>query len=361
MYRVFTNPVLANTGKSDHPNFITVRRLIKSEVNKMLTYYRNSSMTVSSNHLVKQILEQLNVSMKRDLESYVGACHDEVSRLARLFGLVHYEIRNPEPKDGIFYAKGIPEFIIADETTFNPIEAYRNWDKLSPIKIRYHPFSDLNYPLLNGHYKNPVREKGYVIISINIPLLALQYRAWLKEKSKTGDNFDRMGSFILRYPIANMVYRHTEIAIINRTIKTYTSEPVAKFYRLHPYNVVDHSKLVDEVLLKRAEIIKTRQINFDELFNLFNTIYGYSWRQIAKPPKMVHTRNTKWVLDLQVLHLLEFWLRAKRSGNVLTDRSITNKITRHIRNMENDAVYYKTNSIDMIETFKKLRKELESG
>lgn len=361
MYRLFTKPVVGNTGKIDHPSFATVQRNIREEIDKMIIYYRNSAMTVSTSHLCCQILQQLNVSMKRDLDSFMDGCYEEIERLANVFNLIHHDVLNPEPRDGLFYSKGITEFIVADESYFDHNLAYEKWDKLTPIKIHHHPFSDINYPMLIGNYKNPIRERGYAVISINIPMLALQYRAWLKNKSKIGDNYDKMESFILRYPIGNCVYRHTELAIMNRLMKKFHNEPVAKFYRLHPYNVADHTKIVDDLLNKRIDILKTRRVSFDELFSMFNTIYGKDWRHLADIPHVLHVRNTKWVLDLQVLKLITFWLQLNKAGNVLENRQIVNTLLRHLQSLENDAVYYKNVSLDLKNTFLILRRELEGN
>lgn len=361
MYRLFTKPLAGNIGKIDHPSFITLKRNIKTEVNKMVVYYRNSTMTVSTAHLCSLLLKELNVSMKRDLDSFVDGCYDEIERLAKLFNLIHHEVLNPEPRDGLFYTRGIAEYVVADDAYFDHNVAIEKWDKLTPIKVHYHPFSDVNFPLLSGAYKNPIREKGFAVISINIPMLAVQYRGWLNNKDKTGDTFDRLESFILRYPIVNCVYKHTEIALMNRLIKMYNNEPVAKFYRLHPYNVVDLTKMADEITKERIVILRKRKITFDELFSMFYTVYGKDWRHLARVPRVLYVRNTKWVMDLQVLHLLTFWLQLNKAGNIIVNNQIINMLTRHLRNLENDAIYYKSSNIDLKNLFVIFRRELEGN
>lgn len=361
MYRLFTKPMSTNTSKIDHPLFLEIRKNIRAEVDKTVIYYRNSNITVSITHLCCQILKLLNVSMKRDLDSFVYGCYEETERIAKVLSLIHHDVPNPEPRDGLFYSKGITEFIVADESFFNHDLAYDKWDKLSPIKIYYHPFSDVNFPIPYGNYKNPIKERGYAIIGINIPMLALQYRAWFKNKDKIGDNLDRMESFILRYPIVNCIYRHVEIALFNRLMKKYNQEPVAKFYRLHPFNVVDYTRQVDTVLDGRVEILKKRKLSFNELFTMFNTVYGKDWRHLANIPHILQVRNTKWVLDLQVLNMLSFWLQLNKAGNVLENKQMTNTILRHLQSLENDAIYYKNVNMDLKNIFLIFRKTLEGN
>lgn len=359
MYRLFNKNMGLNIGKNDYPLFFQVQKNINREISKVVAYYRNSSMVVDTTHLCCQILNNLNVSMKRDLDSYMLSCMEEVERLAKLFNLIHHDVSTPETRDGLFYNKGISEFVVADESYFNHDLAYKQWDKLSPIKVYYHPFTDINYPLLNGNYKNPIKEKGYAIIGINIPMLAIQYRAWLNKKNNIGDQFDRMESFILRYPILNCVYRHAEIALFNRLVKTYNKEPLAKFYRLHPTAIVDYTNMVDDLMKERVNILKNKKVSFDELFSMFNTLFGKDWRYLANIPSILQVRNTKWILDLQVIPLLQFWLTLNKAGNVLENKQITNTLLRHLRNLENDAVYYNTNNGELKHLFLVFRRILE--
>lgn len=355
MYNLFSTYDLDRSGTIDAPNFVNARQAVNNEVDRIVSYYRNSNFVVSPSHLICQILKHLNVSLQRDLASYTMICYDEVERLSKMFKLIHPDVPNPDIRHGLFYNSSTPEYIVADESLFDYSKAYERWKTISPIKVHYHCFTDLNAPLLNGSYKNPVQEKGYAVISINIPLLAIQYRAWLEKGSKEAGFINRVENFVLRYPLLNTVYRHMEIAMMNRTIHTYLGLPVGKYFRLHPINVVDVTRIVDNSLQSRKHILENGRLRLRELFNSFDGLRKTCWLQFIKPPLVAKTRNTKWVIELQYIRLTLFWLKYAKANNIYFN---DNQLKRDLKNLETDAIFYKGSNYPYNAIFEEFKKEL---
>lgn len=359
MYHNFTTLWMRKSITLDTPDFNNARNLITREMGRITAYYRNSNFVVSSTHLLCQILRQLNVSMNRDLESYVDACYFEIERLARLFNLIHPDVANPEIRKGVFYNASTPEFILTDESVFDYSVAWDRWEQVTPVKIHYHGFTDLNCPTLTGNYKNPVIENTYAVISINIPLLALQFRAWLENSHNLPKELKKLEYFIYKYPLVNCMCRHMELAVINRTMNLYLNKPVAKHYRLHPLNVVNMTSVVDSALLKRVELIKTNVLRFHHLFKMFQGISVKDWSRTVKPPTILPNRNTKWVLEMQVIDWFIFWLKHSKMNNIVLNPDIIYQAKRSLVALERDAIFYKGANYSFHGKFNELKKELE--
>lgn len=366
MYNLFNHGKLNKGELFDVPSFNTTRKLINSEVDRIIGYYKNTNFVVPQTHLLCQILRQLTVSFKRDLASFTSVCYDEIPRLSMLFNLIHYEVSNPEIRHGLFYNSSTPEYIVADETLFDYDHAYKHWKKLTPVRVHYHGYSDLNVPLLNGNYKNPVRENSYAVISINIPLLALQYRAWLEnEVVKYGDSasaasdetsiLKRLEHFVFKYPLLNASYNHVELALINRTLNHYRELPVGKYFRLHPINVVNLTDIVDRTLKERVAVLKRNKFRVHQFMSAFSGLKKQNWSKVLTSPEIVKTRTTKWVNELIYLEYTSFLLSYFSEHGIVFD---INPLKRTVRNLENDSIFYKGSNYPYNKLFERIKAEL---
>lgn len=361
MYQLFKDyPIQRNT-KVDAADFLFVRKTILRELARITTYYTNSNFVVDGDHLINQLLLQLNVSLSRDLESYVRACGQETERLARAFKLIHPTVSDPRPHQGTFYNNNTQEFIILHATEFDFNTAYDKWDKLVPIKVHSHCFTDTTGQLPDGSYKNSIGESGYAVISINMPMLALQYRAWIEKVRRHQEVKDQSVNFLFQYPITNMVYRHMDLVIVNRMINKYREQPVAKYQRMHPIATIDIDERLDSVLDKRIDYIKKGEYKFDQLFTIFNCLKKPDWLTILRPIDVAPVRSVKWVLELQILNYFQFFLEVRRDAKgSYNNREITRSL-RDLINLSNDTTYFKSAHRDLQLKMDDIKSLMDSG
>ena len=361
MYQLFKDyPIKRNT-RIDAADFLYVRKTMLREMGRIVEFYSNSNHVVNGDHLINQLLLQLNVSLSRDLESYVRACGQETERLARAFKLVNPVVNDPKPHVGTFYNSSTKEFIILHASDFDYNTAYAKWKKLVPIKVHSHNFTDTNCAIPDGKYKNSENEGGCVVISINLPMLALQYRAWIEQERSGQDYKDQSVNFIMQYPLTNMVWRHMDIAVINRLINKYRDKPVAKYTRTHSIATVNTDERLDSVLDKRIDYIKKGEYKFDQLFTIFNCLRRPDWMTVLRPIDIAPVRSVKWVLEVQVLNYFEFFLEVRRdNGGRYNGREITRAL-RDLRNLENDSTYFKSAFSELNTKLTNIKTLLESG
>lgn len=361
MYQLFKNPPIDRNKRFDSANFSYVQKLINYEIDRVKDYYLKSSTIVENTHLLNQLLLHLNVSLNRDLESFTSACSFETERLAKSFRLFHPVCSNPEPRQGLFYNNNVTEFIILDDSDFNYQLAYEQWEKVVPIKVHYHPFTDMEFRLADGKYSNDINERGFAVISINLPLLAVQWKAWVEKVQRTQDVAPTTTKFLFRYPIVNMIVRHAEIALINRTLNSYANKPVASWNKPHPFASVDLDDKIDNLIASRKNYISSSNFKFDELFSVFYCVRKQDWFEVLKPVELAPTRNFKWVLDLSVIPYLNHWLDIRRDKKLYSNVSEINRLKRDTANLENDAIYFKTLTADMSSLLKEFKIKLESA
>lgn len=361
MYQLFKDYQINRNTKIDVPDFVFVQRMLLREMTRIKTYYRSSNFVVDNDHLLNQLLINLNVSTTRDLESFVRVCGEATERLARAFRLIHPVVSRPTPYHGTFYNSDTKEFIILHANEFDYNKAYTQWEKLVPIKVHSHCFTDIHGAPINGDYQNSLNESGYAVISINLPMLALQHRAWKEQVRSQEEVKTQTVNFLFQYPISNMIHRHMEIATINRLINTYNNKPVANKHKSHPIATMNMNDRMDSVIMKRLHIIRTGEYKFDQLFNIFNCLYRPNWMTVLRPIDVAPVRSVKWVLELQVLKYFEFFLQVRMDANSTYNRNEITTAWRDLRNLENDTTYFQSAYPELNESIMNIKTLLESG
>lgn len=316
------------------PKFKHVKSVLTRQTQDVIDYYRFHNRNIPSNHLLIRLIYSLNVSLERDLLSYVGAVQDKTGKLAKTYKLIHPTNQNVETWDGTFYNKNTAEYIIASEEDFNVTVAWDKWRSIVPVKVHSHPFNDMSIGIPNGEYPEHLR-KGPAVISINIAMLALQFRAWVHHVRNKKDYSLSIESFIYNYVIPNMIKRHTEICLINRTIATYHGEPLSGFTKVHPFHVSDYSDKVDEILVKRDSYLDRRKTSFNQIYLVFDTLYFSTWAKVLRLPDIAPTRHTRWIFLLSYLPYIHFYLTVILKQDSRLDRQLAFSIQRHISYMNN--------------------------
>lgn len=316
------------------PKFNHVDTVIGKETQKVQDYYRFHKTHLPSNHLLVKLILNLNVSLNREVYEYVSTVEDRVDKLAKSFKFIHPTNTNVTTFDGVFYNENTVEYIIASDEAFDVDLAWKKWRSIVAVKIHSHPFTDMSIAIPNGKYPLQMT-KGAAVISINIPMLALQYKAWVRYEQNRGVASESIQNFIYNFVLNNMVKRHTEICLINRTISYITQLSVSEFSRQHPFHVTDYTGKVDEVLISRDKYLTKRKVGFNQLFLVYKPLYFKTWAQVLSLPKIAPTRQVSWVWLLSYLPYILFYLKVINKQNSKIDRGLAFEIKRHIGYLEN--------------------------
>lgn len=290
------------------PQFVYLKGYLKKDLIKVESYYRNWVTSIKNEHLLVRLLLGLNVSFKRDIQNYVDVIGDNIGLFCNSLKITNSLGYGKVFTPGVFYGLNTTEIIVADETRFDVYEAYKHWRDLKPIRILRHPFTDLNMGLARGNeYES--REYGIAVIAINVPMLALMYRAWCAyEAQQNREASYGVRHFIAMFVIPSMVSSHLDISLFNRMVSLYFKEDVASFHKAHSFFTTDRTAEVDDYLKKEIAILKKRRMTFDELLNIVPCVTSPTLYDLMRLPEVIPTRQVKWGLMIAQLPLLRFLL-----------------------------------------------------
>lgn len=316
-------------------SFAYINTTVNKDLLRFVSYYQSEKRFVNNGHLLAKILNNTPINYDRPIKDIV-----------RIAGDIMYQVCNPHGistatnygrvfSPGQFYNKHNEEIILVHGTDFDIDLCYANWKSLQPIRVLAHPFSDMSLQRCNGKYES--EERGLVVISINFPMLILQYKAWLDEKLRTGSK-SRLHHFIAMYVITNMIYTHTDLAYVNRFRKRVIKEPVSNITRKHPFYVSDIHPLLDSIIAQNIQSLGKRSLTWDDIAWDFELFTEYSLAAFMRSPDIVPTRQALWALTVGYLPFWDLFCRLTVKHNKANNLLYTQELKRYLRSLQSDKL-----------------------
>ena len=306
MYRLFETVSNQNNTSVKYAEWDYIRRSYLQELTAVKAYYRSRVYSVKSNHFLARILNNLNIPMYYPADQYANIA---ITRAPFVLGGIGVTSSRDKGTlfNGIFYGPGVTEIIISDTDYFNPYQAEINWRDICAVKPLLHPKSDLGLLLPNGR---PMSSgSGLAVISINLPLLAMQYRGFcLEQQAKTSESGSLLSvsHFIHMYVLPNMLDAQTDIVIMNRLMKLYYGAPMGKANFKHPFMVHDYSDKIDKVLTKVLHMLDDKAMMYTWLLKNIPMITSTDAQAALILPDVMPTMQVQWVIVLSRLSIINF-------------------------------------------------------
>lgn len=317
MYSLFNSPTPFNPATNRITGWNETRRAVLDEMNRLALYYNQTAAWTKNQNTLNKIIHSLDVPPNEDKNYIAEVARAEFAEKVSLFGLFSSIVTSKIQPYPQFYHQGCMEILVYDDSYFDANACKGNWRHLEPVKILDHPFDDINLGIPDFRYKSDIARTGYIIISINVAMLIVQFHYWVESLNQAPEDIEAsVAQFIMRYPLFNAVKSQTDIAIRNRLFRIYNNEPVSKFLKVHPVMVRDTSRLVDMGLRNACEHLKNKSLTYVELLNQIPAVFYENQYQVLKLPNIAATRPVKWALDLTRVRTLHNLLRYEQGlGN----------------------------------------------
>lgn len=356
MIGLFTNSTTQNR-HYELPRLNHVKKGVSEEIHKLTEYIKERQLTFNNKHIVLKIMETLNVSMRCDAYMYVDKVRYSSRQIASALGLTSSTNYGVIHKPGYFINANSNEIIISNTEDFDIDYALKNWERLAPIKFLSHFNNDISYGIPSGNYQHN-DENGIVVVSINIPMLALQYRCWLLAMHKRGlDYVPKLETFVLSYPLINLTKSHADIAMFNRLYNEVCQYKNNGFVRRNPLALIDYHNRINSVIDDYKKIILRTPMDFETLIDNIPTLFYKNFHNASRLPNVAQTRQIRWAFLIAKLRLFHFLLLIDSKNNSYSNREHVNDIKNVILEMENDneiAKYFTNVETNLLSEIKNL-------
>lgn len=321
------------------PEFEYVKRTYLRELLTLQEYYHSRVYAVRNQNLLVRILTHVDTPMEYIADRYVEVTRVRAPYLAKAYRLtseIDYGVVHP----GTFYGPGTDEVLLYDDTYFDPVYAEKNWKRITAVTPIWHPRSDLGFMLPNG--KATSTDNGLAVTAINIPLLALQYRCFLRDQlvsQKTDAGMLGPNHFVHMYVLPNMMFAHTDIVIMNRLMRVYYGLPMGEARQRHPFPIVQYDNKLDSVLSKIVTDYQNRPMQYDWLLSAMPTISSEDMAHALLMPEIAPTRQVWWSMMISRLETIGFLIDLGGEEGIRRNGVHLNRLNRDLRRLKRENIY----------------------
>jgi hypothetical protein len=316
-----------------------VRDGLRANIGQIISFYRGNPQAVRGDHLLVRLIQSVDVPLSLDLERYYDNV-DEVSlHLSKTLNLTS-SLAKGKIWDGVFYGPGTSEVIIAHDDSFDLDNARKDWQNVTPVRVLRHPKSDLYLNLPDG--QRNTTESGIAVISINIPLLMIQYYSfrqayWLEDSTKLDPRTLMM--FIHMYVLPNMLFSHLDQALFNRIDRLSKKEPMGQVLKRHPFALIDYTYKVDQTYMEVLKNLKNHEMNLVGILQSVPAAARKNMEEAMSVPDMAPTRQVVWALALARLPMLDFVLSQAHWPPAVKNESEINNLNRTFQRWKYGRVF----------------------
>lgn len=289
-------------------DFDYIKETYALEVNDICNYYHNRVYAVKNAHLLVRMLQSIDVPMEYEISQYANVATIRAPFIARTFDLTS-DVNRGRIFDGVFYGEGSSEILISEEDYFNPFYAEKHWRRICAVKPLLHCKSDLGLLLPNGKFTST--GIGLSAVSINIALLAVQYRSFiLSQRIKYDNQGGHLGAshFVHMYVLPNMLYNHVDLAILNRLMNLFYGVPQGDALIRHPMAIIDYTKKVDRVLERCIYSVNKRTLTLDALLKILPAVFSKNQEEVLMMPDTQMTVQSMLKILMVRLPIMRFLL-----------------------------------------------------
>lgn len=352
MLNIFNPPFMGGRTPPVLPMYDYVVRTMNREMSRVKDYYRENNFSLENTHRIIKLLIDLQSYMDCSPETLVRAVRIDLPRLCRAYGITSALGNGGIQTRGEMFKQNCADVFISVEYDFDVKKCYTYFQQLQPIKVLSHDFTDIGFGLANGKYNS--QEYGTCVFSIDITMLALQFKAWWDKERYIKEQDINLPTHIFaqRYPIVNILGTHTDIAIFNRLISLLKGKEIPNSRNQHSFMVADVSPQLDKTHLQLIDKLKATKTDYLQRLNAIPSLQFGSYFRSTNHPDLAVTRNNRWAMTLARLNTVEFLLEVDRvSNSEATNMYERELMARELRIMFNDrslTPYLPTVTVDRI-------------
>lgn len=348
MYSLFRTAPARMAGAYTFGELVYIRRTYADMINSVEQYYHRAPKFVDAKNLFGQLLTHIPQRWDLDDFSYIRYVEDVAEPLTRVFGFTSGSYKGKIHEAGVTLGPATQEVILGTFESFDLNQIKRRWRDLQPLRYLYHTRVDVNLPVLN----NTTPGRGYGVSVVNIAMLALQYRYWLRNQMAREDGQrDTVYRFVGGYVLPNAISSYLDIAFFNRLSRQANDIPTPTFPLPHPFYLTDMTQRLDRVGKQISEQSVARSEDLERLAWATPMIVKDNLFNVMALPKQPITRANEWALCIARLPYVKYLVQEclKAPG---TDRSQMNEVMISLIESKRDSLFGSVGNNDMVKRYK---------
>ena len=361
MFKLFDSGFFPSEGNILPTNHRYLQVRAELIIHTLETYFGKTSYRLPNNHLLIQILRNLEYSLETPFEKVVETVNARALYVAKHFYLTS-EIDFGRPHNGVFYShkdsEAVDYLFAKSFIDINPFDEDRSWVKLSPLKVIFHSATDFKWLPIDGQPKGD--PEGYAVVQIDIPLLALQYREFCIEMIKdfNGEAIYNPNKFLVTRVLPKLYRSHFDQLIINQfllranILKEITPE------RKLPIVLPEIELTVKQAINSLYPRMVVSRKTYANTLSMLPTVFTKNGLEALKLPSTVATRQSFWLQILSRFPIMEFLTQVQGPGGRNVNRGFISEFKREMGVFLNTKGYLNFNQPELQSHFLSVTQEI---
>lgn len=312
---------------------------LKRNIAQVKEYYRLNPTAVESNHFLVRLLQSITVPHALSLDNYYDSVDTIALNLSMALGMTS-SIYSGKVFDAVFYASGNKEILLASDAIFDYKKAHEDWQNISAIQVLRQPMTDLQLGIPDGKMKS--REIGLSVIAVNIPMLAVQYRAFRQNEDtifETLQDSERsIMQFIRMYVLPNMLDTHVDQVLFNRIANLQQNKSNQQGQRSHSFVMPDYTSRVDVVYQSILNNLEKTSQDFWGIMKNIPVVNKPNMELAMYLPQIAPTRNCLWALSIARIPVIKFLFLASINNPNTRNQQEVDQIRRAVLSYQSGSV-----------------------
>lgn len=322
-----------NVSKVEYPKLDYVLRGMADNLEKVINYERRNSKVVAVDHPLLGMLTHVGQDLDADIRFQYLAAMDLNDQWCAARGITTASKTAP-PMLGEFLGGGDVEFLVSSITRIPNNKfinnSYADWESLTPVRVVTSNYHD-SYPWIPG--EAPDDGNQWALITIDLPMLSIMYREWVKNLKKENRQETR-SAFIRNYVLANAIKSHQRAKHLNRLIRLKSGLDVDHVRSSSEISTVDYEGRLKKEQYRMLKDNSMRDLNWIELMK--NTIIDKEedLTYFLDIINATETSQNRWALALSQVHLWRFLLLHDKDSGV--NQQYRERLQRFLYELERD-------------------------
>lgn len=341
MIDILKGPDRAQRGLPSPPTRRGATEQLKYDLNKVIDYRRDLVRRVESDHFLIRFLESLNINMDQTDQEYVWEVSDNALRVANAFNMTSMWGHGRPFSPGVFFGPEVNEVLIASIDDFDVKEASANWVDLRPIRPITHPYNDLSLPTLDGQGEGVEGIRGWAVLTINVPMLALQYKRWVETFVKGVQDPPPNNLFLGRYPLANLLYGHLDLCLYNRLMALDMEDETQTLRNTNPFYLnFQQAGQTDRMIQYAVDFMQRGSYSFDDWLDCVPQVTATNVHEWLALPDLTFTSQVEWAIFLSRLPTMGWLLRHNAKVQSTRNNDYIVAIRHWVQRMRNGRFFH---------------------
>ena len=327
MYALFTQSQSPVGSVSRPAQFEWLQRSYRSEIEKIKQYFNTRVFTLPNQHLLVRALTTAMVPIQYDIDRYVEVASSRSPYVAKHFKFTS-EISAGTHHANSFYGGVVEEYILSIENYINPYQESPIWDDVPAVSVLQHPVSDMSLSLPTGSVYGNM--PGTSVITLDLPRLLLQYRAFLIEQNRRVANGSEQilgpSHFIHQKVLPQLLESHLDYVWMNRLMNRFYGAPNSIAYKKLPFPVLAYEAKIDELADQVLKQLVDSKSWYTHSLQAIPSFYKKDMLEALQMPDLAQTSQVWWLTFLCRLPVMRFLLDVGGENGIKSNRGYVNQL-----------------------------------